>query len=142
MDRCCSISTVSSARIRHRPAEDVDEPRRLHLGRADLHAVLVNRRARAAHLPRQRHERTSENDHLLQRLTLQHRLTRLEKNLRRAVGVDDALVLGENEDRMRQRAEQHVVLDVAAARCQHGPRLSDVRAHATISARVGSPAWA
>ena len=48
-------------------------------------------------------------------MAFQHRLARLEENLRRAVGVDDALILGQHEDRMRQRAEEYVMLDMAAA---------------------------
>ena len=59
-------------------------------------------------------ERAREGDDVGQRLALQHALAEGEERLGRGVGVEHAVVVAEHQDRVRQRGEQQVVLDMPA----------------------------
>jgi hypothetical protein len=99
MLRCCSI----------------DELRRGELGRRDLDAVLVHGGAGAAHLLDECEQRAAEAHDIVKAHALQERDARGQECLGGRVRIDDAVILGEHENGMRQRGQQQVVLDGAAA---------------------------
>ncbi len=106
---------------------NIDDALGLALRGGDADAILVDGKARAVHLANERDEGATEGDDLLQALALQQGLARLEEDLGGGVGIDDPLILGENEDRVRQGRQKEIVGDMAArardGRLQHGRRV-------------------
>ena len=95
----------------HRPAVDVDELGRREPRARHVDAVLVDGRAGAAHLIDEGEQRTAEGDDVVERQALQDGNAGREERLGGGVGVDDAVLVRRDEDRMRQGGQQHVVLD-------------------------------
>ncbi len=62
----------------------------------------------------------------------EHTLAQREEGLRGGIGIEHAIVVAEHQDRMRQRAQQQIVLDVAA-RCGAGALADELGLHAAIS---------
>ena len=89
--------------VGHRPAVDVDELGRGELRARHVDAVLVDGRAGGAHLVDEGEQRAAEGDDVVEREALQDGDAGREERLGRGVGVDDAVLVGEDEDRMRQR---------------------------------------
>src|SRR6185295_16684842 len=74
-------------------------------------AILVDRGAVSLHLLDEGDERTAEGDHVGQRAAAQHAGAHAEEIFRRDIGVDDGKSLADDEERVRQRAEQRLDLN-------------------------------
>ena len=119
--------------IGQRAGKHIDELGALDARHHDLDAVFIDRRVGAPDLLDQRQQGRAERDDVGQALALQHRLAAGREDLGCRVGIDDAVILAEHQDRMRQGCEQQVVLDVAARLDGGNGWVRDVFAHAAMA---------
>ena len=125
IERCCSISTIRPGWSGMAPREHVDQAVRAARAAAPTSTpysltVAPERRTWPTSAP----SGLREGDDVGQRLALEHAVAEREERLGRRVGIEHAVVVAEHQDRVRQRREQQVVLDVAAragARCARVP---------------------
>ena len=92
-------------------AIEIDQLRRIEAERAEIDAVFVDRGAVALHLLDQRDQRAAEGHHVDERATAQNPGAHLKEIFGCCVGVFDGMPLADDEQRMRQSAEQRVGLD-------------------------------
>ena len=84
---------------------------RLEAERAEVHAIFVDCGAVPLHLLDERDERAAEGDHIGEAAAAEHARAHLEEVLGGRVDVVDPEALTDDEERIRQRAEQRLGLD-------------------------------
>ena len=102
--------------FRQRSAVDIDELRAGEARRRDLDAVLVDRRTRGLHLLDEAEQRTAEGDDLRNAAAHQSPSAHRVERLRGGIREYDRLIVGDDEDRMRQRAQQTFAVDDTGGR--------------------------
>ena len=93
-------------RFGERPAVEIDELRAIEAERAEVDAVFVDMGVLPLHLLDEREEWAAEGDHLAERVAGEHGRAHLEEILGGVVGIGDAEIRADDQERMRQRAEQ------------------------------------
>ena len=94
--------------LRQRRHIEVDQALAGIARRAEIDLVLVDRRAAPAHLLDECEQRASERHQVAQQVTAQQRQRRLEEGFRGRIGIGDASVGRDHDDRMRQRVEHGI----------------------------------
>ena len=101
----------AAGHFRDGPAVKIDQFRRVEAERAEIDAVLVDRGAVALHLLDQGDERAAEGDHVGERAAAQDARAHAEEIFRRNIGVYDGEPFADDEERVRQRAQQRLNLN-------------------------------
>ena len=118
--------------FRQRTAVDIDE---LGAGKSrcrDLDAVFVDRRAGRLHLLDECEQRATESDDVGYVAARQRRGAHREEYFRGGVGENDGLVVADDENRMRQGAEQTLAINNSRRRRRGCRLICDLRVEVAL----------